>query len=153
MAFFEIGGSVSANRQLKSGCGFSDRRVITRILEVDEGILSLDRNLKGRQSGGANARNAKASSSCVLYRNGDTYEPLSLQFHSEYTSTFKWHEFGGYGHLDAVKQQPMSSNGKIIYFFLVIFIQLLFISLIRLGQDSVRINDEKQKIILVMILK
>ncbi len=112
MAYFQIGGSVSENRPLDSGYVFSDPRIITRIVEVDESIFYLDRNTKRRPSVGVVvARKAKTLPN-VLCQNGKSCEPLSLQSHSEYTSTFKWHEFGGYGHQDAAKHQPMSSNGK-----------------------------------------
>jgi len=82
-------------------------RAISCIFEDDEAVRSLDGILKGRAQ---KARN-RAKQGGYL-RESDSYQPLSLQLHSEYTSTYKWHEFSASVQQEVVKHPPTSSNGK-----------------------------------------
>ena len=98
MAQFAIGGLVGGGSR-------KNRRAISCIYEDDEGPHSLDRFL--RAGGPVFARK--------LFPEWQSSEPtpfLSLQLHSEYRSTYKWHEFTPKQGQDVVRNPPLSSNGK-----------------------------------------
>lgn len=99
MAVFDIGGRVTIRRNNPDP---PDRRAISCIIEDDEGLRSLGRALVGKGAGSRRKANLKDSHS---------YQPLSLQLHSEYSSTYKWHEFTANVQQEVIKHPPMSSNG------------------------------------------
>jgi hypothetical protein len=104
MAQFAIGGLVGGGTR-------KNRRAISCIYEDDEGPHSLDRFL--RAGGPILARK--------FFPEWQSSEPtpfLSLQLHSEYRSTYKWHEFTPKQGQDVVRNPPLSSNGKKFTFLL-----------------------------------
>jgi len=107
MAHFVIGGRVG-------GVGRKDRRAISCIYEDDVGPHSLDRFL--RPGGPFGHRKITISESSdwrsSLSDHRDRNPFLSLQLHSEYRSTYKWHEFTPKQGQDVVRNPPQASNGK-----------------------------------------
>ena len=102
MAHFVIGGRVG-------GVGRKERRAISCIYEDDEGPQSLDRFLRpGGPFGFVRKLNGEAGD----WRLSDRNPFLSLQLHSEYRSTYKWHEFTPKQGQDVVRNPPLASNGK-----------------------------------------
>ena len=100
MAHFVIGGRVGGlGRERDRG-----RRAISCIYEDDEGPHSLDRFLR--------------TGALTGFRNRTEPDPfLSLQLHSEYRSTYRWHEFtpkqpGSGSGQDVVRNPPQPSAGK-----------------------------------------
>lgn len=92
MAQFVIGGRVGSRPK--------GRRAISCIYEEDEGTHSLDRFFKtGLESG--------------IWSRPDPDPFLSLQLHSEYRSTYRWHEFTPNRSQDVVRNPPLSSNSKL----------------------------------------
>jgi hypothetical protein len=125
MASFAIGGRVGGGVGIG---GRKDRRAISCIYEDDEGPHSLDRFLR---PGGGHAF-ARKNYPIVRSENwhlNDDSPFLSLQLHSEYRSTYKWHEFtpkqtSSGGQQEVVRNPPLSSNSKILNFFHIIFLNV-----------------------------